>query len=552
MTQPFADLAWMLGGALPALLVVMLTLAASRRVHAGARDGWSTAGGPLLAGLAPPDPLGVTDPAEEGSPCEEADGIRLLFDGRALLDASPAGLEALRASREAGVHISDWDLALRALERMVPGAARALCRHLPDRGLVLRHRGATGDRVLRARRLHGMTFVTLDPAGEADETITLTRDSHAAAEQELRFLRQIVALDPTPTWAEGNGGEIIWANPAYLACCPGYEAGTWPPPAIFPSPTEDPAHAAISDGQPQRAVLVQDGRDLCEYDVYRRPRTEGTLCHALPAHMADGTRSSLNPVTRTLAKTFARLPTGLAIFDADAQRLILFNPMLAELTRLDPAWLSSRPRLDQILDRLRERQFIPEPRDYRAWRKKFLEDPAGYDADWPLPNGQTYRVSCRADDDGALALVLQDISAEMGTIRGFRADLETHEALLNLCGEALAVFSRGGTLVLTNPSYEDLWNVAPGAVLADTDILEASRIWAQACDPSPVWAEIRDFVASLEERGAWSASLRHRQGFEVKLRVNPMPGGATLVGFQWAAEAMPGAPALVPKSAALG
>ncbi len=485
----------------------------------------------------------------------------MLFDGSALLDASAAGHTAIADEQQAdATPADDLQTAHRALDRRIPGAAAALAAPLPSDGLVIRHADSRGSLVLRARTLHGLTRISLTEASPDEDCITLPRDSHAAAQQELRFLRSVTDLDPSPVWAEAPDGAIQWANAAYMDLCPG-ATPVWPPVALFPAPTlgpdtgpdprpeSGPNAGPKTESSPQRHAIKGAQGGTRHYDVHRHPRADCTIAHAIPCSDRVRAEGSLRAITQTLTKTFAQLPTGLAIFDAADRRLILFNPVLADLTTLDPGWLTGRPELSAFLDRLRERQMIPEPRNYRAWRNSLIEDPGSYSADWSLPNGQTYRVTCRADDDGALAMVLQDISQEMATIRGFRADLETHEAVLDLCGEAIAVFSRNGTLIVANPSYGALWNVPPVSGLQDSTIIDATRLWSMHCEASPVWGEIRDFVASFAERWAWSGSLRHQQGFDVKLRVAPLPGGATLVGFQWASDILLDHPPLAPESA---
>ena len=91
---------------------------------------------------------------------------------------------------------------------------------------------------------------------------------------------------------------------------------------------------------------------------------------------------------------------------------MLFNPALGDLTGLAPEFLSTRPTLFSLLDALRERRMIPEPRDYKHWPREMLklEAAAGQYMDlWSLPGGQTYRVTGQPHPDGAIALLMEDI-----------------------------------------------------------------------------------------------------------------------------------------------
>ena len=83
---------------------------------------------------------------------------------------------------------------------------------------------------------------------------------------------------------------------------------------------------------------------------------------------------TLRSFIQTLTKSFAVLPTGLAIFDREGQ-LALFNPALIDMTGLDAAFLSRRPRMTDFFDALRDLQKLPEPRDYKAWRDDLMTHP---------------------------------------------------------------------------------------------------------------------------------------------------------------------------------
>lgn len=64
---------------------------------------------------------------------------------------------------------------------------------------------------------------------------------------------------------------------------------------------------------------------------------------------------------QTLTKTFATLSIGLVIFDRNRQ-LMLFNPALIDLTTLPADFLSARPNLLTVFDKLRDNQIMPEPK----------------------------------------------------------------------------------------------------------------------------------------------------------------------------------------------
>jgi PAS domain-containing protein len=242
-----------------------------------------------------------------------------------------------------------------------------------------------------------------------------------------------------------------------------------------------------------------------------------------------------------LTKTFAHLPIGLAIFDRERQ-LALFNPALLDLTGLPADFLSSRPTLFAFLDTMRDRRMIPEPKDYRGWRRQMadLEKAAAsgrYEETWNLPAGQTYRVIGRPHPDGAMALLFEDISTEVSRTRRYRADLELGQSVIDAMGEAVAVFSSSGVLVMANAAYARLWDHEPDATLDEIGIEAMVAHWRAGSAPSEIWTRARDFVAALGDRDAWSGEARLNDGRLLRCRFTPLAGGNTMASFGLAGSA---------------
>jgi PAS domain-containing protein len=244
---------------------------------------------------------------------------------------------------------------------------------------------------------------------------------------------------------------------------------------------------------------------------------------------------------QTLTKTFADLPIGLAIFDR-SRVLQLFNPALAELTTLQPQFLISRPTLSSLLDAMRAKAMIPEPKDYRSWRKQVMrvEEEASsglFEETWSLPGGQTYRVIGRPHPNGALAFMFEDISTEMTRTRRYRADLELGQSVIDAVDDAVAVFSQAGQLVMSNRAYAQLWNHDPAVLLSDAGIGSLAAWWRENSAPSLLWDDAVSYVAALGDRSAWEGEARLLDGRMVSCRFRPIAGGATLITFARAAVA---------------
>lgn len=371
-----------------------------------------------------------------------------------------------------------------------------------------------------------------------DKQIPGDTDIHTlrAIETELETLRANTSAAPFLLWRQNAGGDVTWVNQAYLDTArqvTGDSNSGWPLPVIFPSLA---ALVAPKSSESRRiAVQGESSDEESWYDCHITSVDNDILCTAIPADEAVRSENRRREFTQTLTKTFAELAIGLAIFDR-SRRLVLFNPALLDLTNLPTEFLTSRPSLVGFLDRLRENRVMPEPRDYRSWRASIAELEAAaadgtYSETWSLPDGQTYHVTGRPHPDGAVALLFEDISAEMALTRHFRTELDLSQSVFDTLEDAVAVFSPAGELTLSNQSYRELWQVDPEEFLIG-DLTEATRRWHEMTAPSPVWGDFREFAQQGNDREEWTATVALRDGRRLFCRFTPQKGGATMAIFR--------------------
>lgn len=457
-----------------------------------------------------------------------------VFDGEALLDATPSARFMLASSVVRG---GPWLRFMARFGPMFPDLeARVLTLPTDGQFLLPSRDGITPPMVLRGEHIGGLRRLTL--VGTDGELRQPSRDAavEAALQHEVSSLRNVLSNAPALIWTETLAGEVVWANQAYLLravdLLPEGTDLSWPLPRIFD------LTGVATDRKPQRQKLdLASGAQW--FDLVVVPAGDERLAYALPSNAAVQAEGSLRDFMQTLTKTFAHLPIGLAIFDRD-RVLQLFNPALVDLTTLPPDFLIARPTLTSVLDAMRDRSMIPEPKDYRTWRKQMakVEDEASsglYEETWSLPGGQTYRVVGRPHPNGALAFLFEDISSEMSRTRRFRADLELGQAAIDAIDEAVAVFSQGGQLVMSNFAYAQLWNHDPAVLLSDAGITTLSGWWRDHSAPSLIWADAVDFVISGGDRTGWEGEVRLSDGRLVTCRFKPITGGATLISFRAAA-----------------
>jgi PAS domain-containing protein len=355
-----------------------------------------------------------------------------------------------------------------------------------------------------------------------------------AMDQELGLLRTTVSRAPFLIWREDLKGQVVWANAAYAQTMADQigpdTASVWPIPGLFDQAIQ------VQGAHGNRFYLKGEGAAKRWFDIQTVANDQDRISFALPADAVVQAEATLRDFMQTLTKTFAHLPTGLAIFDRQ-RHLQLFNPALVDLSGLPPDFLSMRPSLFAVLDAMRDRNMIPEPKNYRHWRNQIadMEKAAAsglFEETWSLPAGQTYRVIGRPHPNGALALMFDDISSEVGRSRRYRADLELGQSVIDAMDDAVAVFAQSGLLVMTNAAYADVWDHDPAIAPTAISMEQLSRHWRAQSAPTPLWEDADRFMESAELRDTCSGDIRLLDGRLVSCRFTGLQHGAMLVAFR--------------------
>ncbi len=463
-------------------------------------------------------------------------GPVFLFKDGHLRDATPDAMALIAPVLD---HMEPWDAMLHVLGQHFDNLADALA---DTTGRIIGQKSAIWIDVSREHDQLRLTINGTRSNGFADNDM-MSRDIRMT---ELMMMRDLTQHTPQLIWQEDLTGRLLWANHAYLSFCDKLRGedettATWPSNPILPDLHEN----AIGTTPSLRRVSVTlpDAQAEQWFDVTSVRREDCLLHFANDANAIVRADQERRNFVQTLTKTFAQLSIGLAIFDKRRQ-LAMFNPALLDMTNLPIEFLSARPTVDAVLDRLRESRMLPEPKDYTTWREQFtaLEQAAkngSYSETWNLPDGQTYRVTGRPHPDGAIAFLFEDISAEMSLTRRFRSDIETAQAVFDTLSDPIAVFSSSGTMMMSNKAYGDLWGQVADDCIQQHEIQSAIRIWQSRCTPTQMWSDLRAFVHMVGPRKPWSETAILDDGRRIDCLANPLAGGMTMVKFSLPVAAHP-------------
>ena len=463
-------------------------------------------------------------PRHDQSAVPDSDRFRVVLHDGCIADLSPAARRALNGA-EAGD--DGWPVLRAALALRFPDLPASM----PEADQTLVSSGPGLER-LELRVRDGWVRVDL-AVGEAPALPSI-----GTAPDELALLRIAVQSAPGPIWVVSGDGSLRWHNPAY-ADLAGPRARTAGIGLIFNLPARTGAETGV---RRNRICLPGSGADQDRwFEVSSHPLEDGEVHYAANIDAIVRAEVAQRNFVQTLTKTFAHLPIGLAIFDVNRQ-LVLFNPALIDLTALSPEFLSSRPGVMAFFDQLRDARMMPEPKNYASWREQMTELVEAtcddrYSETWTLPSGLTYKISGRPHPDGAIAFLIEDISAEVSLTRRFRSELNQTQSVLDALDDAVAVFSSVGVLTLCNRAYRDLWASDPEARLADTSVADECRRWQLFCPGSEGCDRLRRTVLGEGDLPEAQVLLDHESAGALAGEVRTLGEGRCLVRFVRSASA---------------
>ena len=411
---------------------------------------------------------------------------------------------------------------------------------LQDRGRLRISSVTDPDLIVDVERNGRTLRVSLTGQGQSDVVAAYAELERNARDKDHAMLRALTRNAPQLIWKEDRNGHVLWGNRTYLSYSDQMVSDTdtsntvWPAHRMFPNlavPEED----GLGARQSRQSLQLKDQEAEHWFDVTTIPDEDGVIHYAADANAAVRAERSQKSFLQTIGQTFAQLSVGLVIFDKQRQ-LTTFNPAFLDMMNLPFSYLSSRPSLDGVLDRLRDARMLPEPKDYSSWKEQFvaLEHAAQsgtYIETWNLPDGQTLRVTGRPHPDGAIAFLFEDISAEISLTRRFRFEIETGQTVLDSFTDAIAVFSASNTLVMMNEAYAELWGDDASDINGNIDLRSALRLWKAGSAPTGVWQSIEVFATTRGERVKWSDSIVLNDGRTLNCYAEPLSGGMTMVRF---------------------
>ncbi|MDO9222507.1 MAG: PAS-domain containing protein [Caulobacter sp.] len=473
--------------------------------------------------------------------------LLVIDDGRALLASGEENLEACAAAF--ALSAVDPQSMVNAIMRSDPDHAARL-RALFERGeaCAFEARGPKGVVSVEGRAAGALAWLRLTAA--ANDESTLPSAARLAAFLDAR---------PEPAWIAGADGAVQWANKAWLAAVSARDAGDA---ALQGRSLDKGADALASEAanlgerrEGTRWISVGGRRRALK--ITAEPLDGGGVAvWTSDATQAEEIQDALKRHVAAHDETLNHIAEAVAIF-GPTRRLSFHNTAFADLWGLETAWLAERPTHGEILDRLRQRQRLPETPDYARWKAGELAryETLGPQPDdrWTLPDGRTLRLIRQPHPMGGLLLLYSDITGEVRLRAQYNALIQVQQATLDKLSDAVVVFGSNGRLRLHNEAFTRFWAVTEDDLAEGVDFERVVELCVPRLHDMAFWGELKGRVGDPdpEARAPTAGEIRNSVGRVVSWQTRPLPDGATLIAFADITDARQREGALADKEAAL-
>jgi signal transduction histidine kinase len=388
----------------------------------------------------------------------------------------------------------------------------------------------------------------------------------ATAEQREADMRAGVNALPFPVWLRDQNLDFSWCNKSYAQAVDGTLASVVADQKSLPltganrSTDASPrvlAQRAIATGAPQSMrghIIVGGQRRLFEMVEFPMPAQKRTIGFALDATREEEWAQSYDRLAHSQRETLEQLRTAIVMFDAD-MRLEFYNSAYEHLTGLSGTWMDGRPKILEVLDKLRELRKLPEQADFRQYRQQWVnrftsliepQEEMQY-----LPDGTVVRAIYIPRPMGGLLITLEDVTSRLELETSYNTLMAVQRETLDNLSEGIAVFGEDGRLRLSNQSFARMWGVDTSEQEGAPHITRILEKIGEGFD-SASWPKNRAVILSNAlERAPRRGRLEKKDGTVLEYSVVPLPDGNILNAWFDITDTVKVEQALTEKNAAL-
>ncbi len=361
----------------------------------------------------------------------------------------------------------------------------------------------------------------------------------AQTEAALDALTHLIESAPFPMWYRGPDLTLGLVNSAFVEAVEGRDAAD-----VIARSSElvgdvdqakAAAIAALESGEPhlrEEAAIIRGERRLLQ--IVNVPLPTGAVAgFGIDIQELADARAELARHIQSQRELTDRMTAGAAQFDAE-RNLSFFNVPFAAMAHLESEWLAEQPEFDQLIERMRDNNRLPETRDFPSWKEErrawFTSPEELIEEDWMLANGDHFRVVAQPLPDGGLRLFFEDRAEQVRLASARDTLLRVRAATFDNLFEAISVFASDGRLYLWNRRFSQVWDLDEEWLSEHPRVDELVPVIARKLVNPTAAAQIREMVRkTTNERQPASGRITLTDGRHFEFAAVPLPDGNALL-----------------------
>ncbi len=417
-------------------------------------------------------------------------------------------------------------------------------------------RTINGDRVLKISGTRGRDLGSRDAydivwlqdvTPHVLETDDLKSDLKTANTRADKLHATLDAL-PMPVWMSDSLNDIAWVNAAYArvlskTAAEIVDGQIWLPVTLAGS-AEDPSAMLKSMARDARAKKMQSAmrarliiggqRRMAEFTFLPVENTDLVIVQASDVTAQEDAASEHKRYVTAQGKLLEQINSAVAIFGAD-HRLEFHNSSFARLWNLEDTYLNDKPKLGDVMEKLRELRRLPEQADFRAFKKSWVDMFTGllhpHEDMLYLPSGTAVRMIVAPHPLGGLMMIFEDVTSRLELESSYNTLMAVQRETLENLDEGVAVFGSDGRLKFFNPRFMHLWGLNPEDLEGEphvTQLVDKQRKFFKLG-----WKEVENILTHQGLQRKAQTHQLHRDDDTVLECVSvPMPDGGVMVTYR--------------------
>jgi signal transduction histidine kinase len=451
---------------------------------------------------------------------------------------------------------------------------------LKDLSRVLRLSGQRGQDTTAAQSYNILWLEDITDSARSNEALQSQLD---ITNKDHKKLLHLTSSLPMPLWMYNGRQELVWCNDAYSKIVDANDNEA----------VEKQKHLAINLGKEKGKVssrklaeqalqakepLTQDGTVIVEgerktYHTEHFKLENDDLSGGFARDLTEENRlrNEISRYQSASTKLLENFSSAIAIFSAD-EKMEFYNSAFSSLWEIEEEWLNNRPKLGEIMDKLREQRKLPEQADFRAfkqsWLGMFTSLLQPHEDMLYLPDGRALRLMMAPHPLGGLLVTFDDVTSRLELESSYNTLIAVQRETLDNLAEGVAVFGSDGKLKLYNPPFLKLWdfktkdlNDEPH-ITALTDQMKVffdentkgkkSSKKETKSENNEYWEKVKTMLSAYGlDRKDHKELIRRADGVYIELSQVALPDGGVMMTYRNVTDTMRVERALREKTAAL-